>query len=203
MRDKGDKFRLLYSNEDHEIRDHRNWDEYLNKIIFILNNTPKTSGYTPSKILVLEPHAPFRKMKILPRVRTPGSKIKKELAAFTINTKSFTSTIAMKPCKLDTFTHNGEGFVNIWTDAATKSKGNENCASVVGHCLGPGHIGNKAYILDPPIKNRKAKTMAIILAILYLIRNWGGDSSKDRFGIPGRPLQWGLPASNEPKLAKI
>ncbi len=171
MRDLGDKFRLLYCNEDQEIRDHRNWDEYLNKIIFVLNNTPKTSGYTPSKILGLEPHAPFRKVKILPRVRTLGSKIKKELAASTVNTKSFTPTIAMKLCKLDTFTYDSEGFVNIWTDAATKGKGDEDRASAVGHWLGPGHIGNKAYILDPPIKNNKAETMAIILAILYLIRN--------------------------------
>ncbi len=84
MRDLGKKFRLLYSDSDREIMDHRNWDEYLLKITFVLNNTPKSSGYTPKEILGLEPLAPFWKLKLLPRIRTPINK-HKEFQSLYIN----------------------------------------------------------------------------------------------------------------------
>ncbi len=171
MRDLGEKFRILYNDTQGENIDHRNWDGYLSKIIFALNNTPKSSGYTPSEILGLEPFAPFRKYKIMPRIRSPLDKIKKELTSITMNTKSFAPTISIKKNKLEQYTYDRDGYVNVWTDAATKGKIDGEKTSAVGYWFAPGHLGNRAYVLDPPIKNNNAETMAVIIAVLHLVKN--------------------------------
>ncbi len=54
---------------------------------------------------------------------------------------------------------------------ATKGKTDKEETSGVGYSFAPGHLGNWAYVLDLPMKNSNAETMAVIIAILHLINN--------------------------------
>ncbi len=121
MRDLGDKFRLLFNNPQNQAIDHSSRDGLVQKVIVTLNNTRKIHGYTPSEILSQEPYIPLRKIKILPHVRTPTEKIKKEFGSMVINTQSYAPSMAPKKNQ-GKYKFDSEGFVHIWTDAATRGR---------------------------------------------------------------------------------
>ncbi len=170
LRDLGDKFRLILNNPENQTTDHASWDAHIRKVVFTLNNTPKCHGYTPSDILGIGPFAPLRKLKILPRVRNLVAQIKKEIDKITLNTKSYQPSFHTKrnmgKCPFD-----HKGYVNVWTDAATKKRSDDAMPSAVGYWFAPGHPDNRAVVLDPPIKNNRAETLAITMALCHLITN--------------------------------
>ncbi len=169
MRDLGEKFRLTFNNPEAKILDHTAWNTHVKKIVFALNNVPKNHGYTPAEILGLEPFAPLRKYKLIPRVRPPLERVKKEISSMVINTKSARPSFSKKR-NPQTFSYDCQGYVNVWTDAACKGKGDDR-SSGLGYWFSPGHSGNYAAALDPPVKNNKAEVLAVQLAVTHLINN--------------------------------
>ncbi len=139
-------------------------------MIFTLNNTPKNHGYIPSEILGIEPYAPLPKFKILPRIRDPIARIKKETAKISINTQIYQPSLLPKrtPGK---FPFDNEGYVNVWTDAATKKRSDDARASAMGYWFAPEHPDNRAVVLDPLVKNNRTETLAITRVLYHLITN--------------------------------
>ncbi len=170
MRDLGDKFRLIFNSKDSEVMDHTTWAEHVKKINFALNHTPKAHGYTPAEILGVESFAPLQRQKLLPRVRRPEESIKKEITKMVTNSKSYTPSLANRS-KPSEFRFDASGYVHVWTDAATRRQDGEILATAVGFWFAPGHPGNHATVLHPPIKNNAAEVMAAKMAVAHLIQN--------------------------------
>ncbi len=85
----------------------------------------------------------------MPRIRSSLDNIKKEIIIITLNTKSFNPTISIKKNKFEQYTYDGDGYVNVRTDAATKEKIDGENTSTEVYWFAPGHLGNRAYVLDP------------------------------------------------------
>ncbi len=63
-----------------------------------------------------------------------------------------------------------EGFVHIWTDAATRGRSDSERASAAGYWLAPCNAENFACTLDPPIKNNAAEALAVTMGVTHLIQ---------------------------------
>ncbi len=58
----------------------------------------------------------------------------------------------MKSNKLDKFTYDSEGYVNVWTNDATKGKSDEKRSSTIGQWLAPGAYGQQSVHTWPASK---------------------------------------------------
>ncbi len=63
-----------------------------------------------------------------------------------------------------------EGFVHIWSDAATRGRSGRERALAAGYWFASGKANNFACVLDPPIKNNAVEALAVTTGVTHLIR---------------------------------
>ncbi len=171
MRDLRDKLRLIFNDPANQSMDHRNWDKLVKEMVFTLNHTPKSEGYTLAEILGQESFAPFRKQKMFPNVRSLECEIRKKISKLVLNTKSLTPTIKIKSNKFNKYSHNESGCVTAYTDAATRGKNESDKCSAIDMWFEQNRPGNRSWALDPPLKNNGAEALAVAMAIVSLVND--------------------------------